>query len=313
MPPCGFTGLGRVMPANVTMDLLPEILKRVRRLELRTRLPMGTQLTGDYHSSFKGQGMDFAEHRVYQHGDEVRSIDWNVTARLGEPHIRTFIEERELNVFLAVDISESAEFASTRLSKRELATEISALLGFAAIRNNDRVGLALFSNAVDLLLPARKGRQYLLRLLREMLYRSPGHGLTKPGMALDKLVHAVPRRALVFLISDLAGEDFEHQLRIAARKHDLIVLQLFDPVEADLPDAGLLALEDTETGQSVILNTKNQSLRSQWRQAHRLWRADIARKVTNAGADYLAINTALDYARPLHKLLTQRRQLRNAR
>lgn len=287
-------------------DALQEILRRVRRLELRSRGRVREELAGQYHSSFRGQGIDFAEHRAYIPGDDTRSIDWNVTARMQDPYIRTFTEERELLVYLLVDVSPSTAFGSVRMSKRELAAEVAATLAFSAMRNNDKVGLILFSHDVELVLPAARGRPHVLRILREILH-CPGHaGITRPAVALAALRKAVPRRALVVLLSDMAGEDFADTLKPVARKHDVIAVSLHDPAETELPDVGLVCLEDRETGTSLVVDSSDRGLRDRLATASTRWQAKLARQFTAAGCEHLAVNTDADYVPALHALLQRR-------
>ncbi len=287
-------------------DVLQEILRRVRRLELRSRGRVREQLAGQYHSSFRGQGIDFAEHRAYLPGDEIRNIDWNVTARMQDPYIRTFTEERELLVYLLVDVSPSTAFGSVRMSKRELAAEVAATLAFSALRNNDKVGLILFSHDVELILPAARGRPHVLRVLREILYRPGGAGVTRPAVALDSLRLAVPRRALVFLISDMAGEDFTETLKPLARRHEVIGLSLHDPAEELLPDVGLVSLEDRETGETVLVDTSDALLRANLAAASRKWKSELERRFRLTGCDHLALSTDADFVPALHGLLGKR-------
>ena len=287
-------------------DQLQEILRRVRRLELRSRGRVREELAGQYHSSFRGQGIDFAEHRAYLPGDEVRNIDWNVTARMQDPYIRTFTEERELLVYLLVDVSPSTGFGSVRMSKRELAAEVAATLAFSALRNNDKVGLILFSRDVELVLPAARGRPHVLRLLREILHWPGAPGKTRPAAALDGLRLAVPRRALVFLISDMAGEDFAETLKPVARKHDVIAISLHDPAEANLPDVGLVCLEDTETGESVLVDTSDPKLRQNLAASAKRWRGELDALFSRAGCEHLVATTDGDFLPSLHALLRKR-------
>ena len=285
---------------------LHDILRRVRRLELRARGKVREQLAGEYHTSFKGQGIDFADHRAYLAGDDVRAIDWNVTARMPEPYIRTFVEERELTVYLLMDISPSMEWGSGHLTKRELATEVAATLAFSALRNNDKTGLILFSRDVELVVPAARGRTHVLRLLREILYREAGPGLTRPAVALDALRQAVPKRCLAFLISDMAGEGFEASLKPAGRRHELIAVSLDDPSDRALPPVGLVCLEDPETGESVLADTDDATLGQQLSKGWHAWRDGIDQVFRACGCDHLAVSTDADYLPALHALLRRR-------
>lgn len=297
-------------------DILQEILQRVRRLELRQRGRVREQLAGQYHASFRGHGIDFAEHRAYLPGDETRNIDWNVTARLQDPFIRTFIEERELLVYLLVDISPSMDFGSipaesnaalVRLNKRAMAAEVAATIAFSALRNNDKVGLVLFSKAVDLMLPAARGRPHVLRLLREILARRGKNGGNGSVAALEALRKAVPRRALVFLVSDMIGPDFSETLRPIARKHDVTAVLVRDPAENRIPDLGLLAVEDPENESSYcLLDTKNPETRSALAAAARRWMEEMEERFRTAGCPLLMVDTASDFTPALHALLRRR-------
>jgi uncharacterized protein (DUF58 family) len=242
-----------------------EILKKIRRIELKTRGAVAETFTGQYRSVFKGRGMNFEEVREYQAGDEVRTIDWNVTARLGEVRgeafVKKFTEERELTVMLIVDVSASGEFGSVNLSKRELAAEVACLLAFSAIRNNDKVGLILFSDHVEHFIPPKKGRLHTLRLIRDILFFEPKGRGTNPGEALSYLNRIVDRRSVVFMISDFQAPDFSKELSITSRRHDLIAMQIVDPREEELPDVGWLTLEDAETGEQIEVNTSDRRVR----------------------------------------------------
>lgn len=297
-------------------DILQEILQRVRRLELRQRGRVREQLAGQYHASFRGQGIDFAEHRAYLPGDDTRNIDWNVTARLQDPFIRTFTEERELLVYLLVDISPSMDFGSvardsklsvTRMNKRALAAEVAATIAFSALRNNDKVGLILFSSEVDLMLPAARGRSHVLRVLREILARKGRNGGNGPVAALEALRQAVPRRALAFLISDLIGPDFSETLRPVAIKHDLTAVLVRDPAEDQIPDLGLVAMVDPEDEtKSCLLDTSKARTRTALAVAARQWREGMEDRFRRAGCPMLAVATDSDFTAALHALLRRR-------
>jgi uncharacterized protein (DUF58 family) len=244
-----------------------EILRKVRRIEIRTRKLVNDSLAGGYHSVFKGRGMEFSEVREYQFGDDVRTIDWNVTSRMGHPYIKKYVEERELTVILVVDVSGSNRFGSTAQVKSEVMAEICALLAFSATRNNDRVGLILFTDRVEKFVPPRKGRRHVLRVVREILYHEPeGRGTDIAG-ALDYLGRLVRRRAVVFLVSDFLAKAYESSLRITNRVHDMVALVVQDPRESELPDVGLIALEDAETGQVRVADTSPAGLRARFREA----------------------------------------------
>ncbi len=236
-----------------------EILKKIRTLEIKTRGLVETAFAGDYHSVFKGRGMNFEDVREYQPGDEIRAIDWNVTARMGNAFVKKFTEERELTVMLVVDVSASGNFGSTTQSKRELAAEVACLLAFSAIRNNDKVGLVLFTDRVELFIPPKKGRSHTLRLIREILFFEPKGRGTDPALALDYLNKIVTRRAVVFFISDFQAPDFSRSLAVSGRRHDFVAIHIHDERERALPNIGIITLEDAETGDQIEINTADRT------------------------------------------------------
>jgi uncharacterized protein (DUF58 family) len=257
------------MPAPVQEDndaRLTRILKRVRRIELLTRGLIKETLGGAYHSRFKGQGIEFDDFREYQPGDDTRFIDWNVTARMNDPYVRKYIEERELTVMLLVDISSSGDYGSGEDSKRERAAEVAAVFAFSAQHNGDKVGLCLFSDQVEQYLPARKGGSHTLRIIRDILDKQPVSPRTNLAPALDLALQRIPHRALVVLISDFLTTDdaWEKNLRSLATKHDIVAAQIIDPRELELPDAGRVVLEDPETGEQHVLNTSSPAVRRQY-------------------------------------------------
>jgi uncharacterized protein (DUF58 family) len=284
-----------------------EILKKVRRIEVRTRRMVDDTLAGSYHSVFKGQGMNFDEVREYVPGDEIRTIDWNVTARTGIPHVKKFTEERELTIMLMIDISGSGGFGSGEQSKREMMAELGSVLAFSAVRNNDKVGLVLFSDFVELFIPPDKGRKHILRVIREILFFQPRGKGTKIAEALDFVNRVAKRKCVTFLLSDfcLPG-DFDEslnalkpKLRITGRRHDLIAVSITDPRERELPDVGRITLEDAEAGEQIVLNTADA-----WtRQAYANLTADRAERfahtVRSAGIDLLRLSTDQPYLAPL--------------
>lgn len=241
--------------------LTKELVRQVRRIEIRTRKIVDENLAGKYHSAFKGQGMEFSEVRGYQPGDDIRSIDWNVTARAGAPFIKKFIEERELTVMILVDMSGSLEFGSGRKSKRDVAAELTALFAFSAIRNQDKVGSLIFTEDVELYIPPKKGKQHVLRLVREVLAFEPRGVRTNIGKALRYFSKIEKRRAVAFLISDFMDRDFLQPLQYVQRRHDLIAVPLEDPREAEPPSSGLFVLEDGETGQERYVDFGNRRVR----------------------------------------------------
>ena len=246
------------------MQSVPEILKKIRKLELRTRRFVETAFAGQYHSVFKGRGMNFDEFRQYDFGDEVRSIDWNVTARMGEPYVRKYVEERELTVILLIDVSASGSYGSVNASKRELAAEVACLLAFCAIRNSDKVGLILFTDRVELYIAPRKGRLHILRLIREILYYEPKGKGTDLKQPLDFLNRVTTRRAVVFLLSDFQAKNYEKPLTICSRRHDLIAIPIEDPGELSLPNIGLVLVEDPESGAMYEIDSADRRVRSQF-------------------------------------------------
>ena len=243
----------------------PEVLRTVRRIEIRTRRLVEESMGGEYHSVFRGRGMEFSEVREYQFGDDIRSIDWNVTSRMGHPYVKKHVEERELTVMLLVDFSASGEFGTRRQFKREIEAEICAILAFSAIKNSDRVGLIAFTDRIEKFLSPRKGKDHVLRVVREVLYFRPRGRATDLAGALQFMYRTVTKRAVVFVISDFLAHGYEQPLRVAARKHDVIAITVTDPREEDLPPIGLLDLEDVETGERVIVDASNRRTRELYR------------------------------------------------
>jgi uncharacterized protein (DUF58 family) len=242
----------------------PEVLRQVKLLELRTRGLVNSLFTGEYRSVFKGQGMEFAEVREYQAGDEVRSIDWNVTARMQRPYVKRYIEERELTVMLAVDVSGSERFGTRRRFKSEVASELAAVLAMSAIRNNDRVGALLFTEQIEHVVPPRKGRRHALRLIRDILAFEPAGRATDIAAATEYLSKMLAHKAIIFLVSDFLGADFERPLKLLAQRHDVVAVSVEDPSERILPDIGLVRLIDPETGESLDVDTSDPAVRSQF-------------------------------------------------
>jgi uncharacterized protein (DUF58 family) len=283
-----------------------EVIRRVRRLEIRTRRLVEESLAGSYHSVFKGRGMEFSEVREYVPGDDVRTIDWNVSARMGHPFVKKFAEERELTVVLVVDASGSERFGSGPATKMEMSAEISALLAFSAIRNNDRVGLLLFTDRVELFLPPRKGREHGLRVLREVLAFQPrGHG-TRIGRALEFLQRVVTKRAVIFLVSDFQDDGFERPLRVAAHKHDLVAVSVADPREARLPDVGLLNVIDPESGERGLIDSGSARVRLAYAEAARQRAEQLRATVRRCGVDLLELSTVEPYELPLSRFFRER-------
>lgn len=285
-----------------------EILKKIRRLELRTRRLVDSMFAGSYHSVFKGRGMNFEEVREYHPGDEIRAIDWNVTARMNAPFVKKFTEERELTVMLVVDVSASGDFGSVVSSKRELAAEVASILAFSAIQNNDKVGLLLFTDEVELFIHPKKGRMHTLRLIREMLFFRPRRRGTNLTAALEYLNKVQTRRAVVFLISDFLDEGFGRPLAVTARRHDLIAIPVVDPGEEDLPDVGIVTLEDPETGEQIDVNTSSRALRGAYLALEERRKKSIDQEFRKLGIDMIPLHTNEDYLRVLRAFFDRREQ-----
>jgi uncharacterized protein (DUF58 family) len=298
-----------------------EILKKIRQIEIRTNRIVTETLAGQYHSVFKGQGMNFDEVREYQPGDEVRSIDWNVTARMNHPFVKKFVEERELTLMLVVDVSGSGRFGSQAQSKRELAAEIASVLAFSAIRNNDKVGLVLFTDEVEKFIPPRKGRKHVLRVIREVLFFEPQRrGTNLPG-ALDFANRMLAHRAIMVLVSDFLSPSgttpsamdkrgFQTAIKQANRRHDLVAVQVTDRFETELPDLGRLIFEDAESGEVVEINTGNDSMRNAF--ALRQWRnqEELARMFRSAAVDMIQLRTDQPYGAALGRFFETREKRR---
>lgn len=283
-----------------------ELLKKVRKVELKTRGLSHHLFTGGYHSAFKGRGMSFSEVRMYQFGDDVRSIDWNVTARTGAPHVKIFEEERELTVMLLVDISGSSFFGTTGLSKQEVLTEICAVLAFSAISNNDKVGLLLFSDKPELFIAPKKGRQHILRIIRELVNVRPSDKGTDLAAALQYTRNVMKKRTVCFVLSDFQAENYEAPLRILARRHDFIGLQCWDPRERVLPNVGLLHVKDPESVASRWIDTSNPAIRQGYTQRFDQHQAQTAALFRRAGADFLSVQTTDSYVNALLRFFEQR-------
>ena len=285
-----------------------EIFRKVRQIEISTRRLVNDTLAGEYQSVFKGQGMEFREVRPYSPGDEVRSIDWNVTARMSEPYVRRYHEERELSVMLVVDASGSADFGSVRQFKRELAAELAAVLSFAATTNNDRVGLLIFTDRIELLIPPRKGTRHVLRLIRDMLVFEPQGRGTDIKLALDTVNLVLRRHSVVFLVSDFLAdpEQYRQALAVTNRRHDVVAMDLHDPMERDIPDVGLLVLEDAETGALRQVDTSSRRWRNEFEAGFRVFEADRSYAFTSSKVDRVGVATDRDYVADLVTYFKQR-------
>lgn len=276
-----------------------EILKQVRRIEIRTRGVVNQILSGEYHSVFKGRGMEFSEVREYQFGDDIRTIDWNVSARFNHPFVKVFEEERELTVMLIVDFSGSKSFGSQEKLKNEIATELCAVLAFSAMKNNDKVGLIFFSDRIEKFIPPKKGRSHILRIIRELLAFTPQSKGTSIKTGLEFFNHVTKKRSIAFLISDFFDGGYEKPLRIVAQKHDLIAVQLFDPREAQLPDVGLMKMTDAETGKDAWIDTSSAALRDAFAKDWTMKRFERGRMFLKNGIDSIDIDIARPYIQPL--------------
>jgi len=286
-------------------------MARVRKLELKARRLVRESFSGEYLSSFRGQGLDFDDFREYQHGDEVRFIDWNVTARMNAPFVRKFREERELSVVIAVDVSGSADYGSVSLSKREVAAETAAVLGFSALHNGDKVGLLVFAHEPILFIPPEKGSRHLLRMIREILVAKPAQPGTSVADACDFLVRTLRRKSLVFLISDFFADPLEKPLGKLARKHETIALRVLDPLEAKLPKGGKVVMIDPETGFETLVNTDNPNLRMGYAKLMKRQQEGVAAIFKKHGIDAADLLTDGDTLAALHKLLKKRSRRRS--
>jgi uncharacterized protein (DUF58 family) len=294
--------------------LTTELMNKIRRIEIRTRRLVNDSFAGEYHSIFRGRGMEFDEVRPYLPGDEVRTIDWNVTARTGQPYVKRYVEERELTVMLLVDASGSGDFGTEGKFKRELAVEIASVLSFSATTNKDKVGLMIFTDKVELYIPPRKGRRHVLRLIRELLAFEPESDGTDIQLALDSMNQILKRRSIIFLVSDFLDEPerYKKALHMANRKHDVIAVDLHDPLETDIADVGLIALEDAESGELVWVDTSDPIWRKKFASQTDQFRESRKRVLASAGVDHVNINTDQDYVKALTLFFQKRaRRLRH--
>ena len=283
-----------------------EILKQVRWIEITTRGLVNEVFSGEYSSVFKGRGMSFAEVREYQYGDDIRGIDWNVTARTGSPHVKIFEEERELTLMLVVDVSASSQFGTRGRMKSELAAELCGVLAFSAIKNNDKVGLILFSDRIEKFVPPRKGRRHALRVLRELLYHpAEGKGTDIAG-ALEYLARVTRRRAVVFLVSDFMAGEYGQALSVAARRHDLVAVRVGDRREEDIPPMGFVEFEDPETGERVVVNTSGRAFRERFREIRSRSRARADELFKRSRIDAIDVTTGVPYDRALKRFFEER-------
>lgn len=283
-----------------------EILKKIQQVEIHTRRLVSDAFVGEYHSVFKGRGMEFEEVREYQPGDEIRTIDWNVTARMGRPFIKRYVEERELTVMLLVDVSASGNFGSVKQLKNEIAVEVCALLAFSAIKNNDKVGLVMFTDTVEKFIPPKKGPKHVLRVIRELLCLKPAGKGTNISAALEYLNKITSRRTISFVVSDFIANDYAHALRIANKKHDVIAITVVDPREQELPDVGFIELQDAETGERILVDTNDAMIRKEFKAINNRHIQERSKLFRSMGVDEIMINTNKHYVEPIVRFFRMR-------
>ncbi|MEZ5021310.1 MAG: DUF58 domain-containing protein [Bacteroidales bacterium] len=283
-----------------------ELLKKVRKIEIRSRGLTRQIFAGEYHSAFRGRGMAFSEVREYQFGDDIRNIDWNVTARLGHPYVKVFEEERELTVMLLVDVSRSGEFGTVASTKREMMTEIAAVLAYSVIANNDKVGLMLFSDRVEKYIPPKKGRGHMLRIIRELLSYEPSGNGTSLSEPLRYLTNVLRKRCTAFILSDFMAQPFTEALRVASGKHDLVALRISDRREKELPDVGFMKVLDPESGRELWIDTSSPAIRREYAEQWRKHDQAVTTSFVSSGVDVASIGTGEDYIKPLISLFKHR-------
>ena len=283
-----------------------DLLKKVRKIEIKTRGLSQNIFAGQYHTAFKGRGMTFSEVREYQYGDDVRSIDWNVTARFGRPYIKVFEEERELTVMLLVDVSGSLDFGTINQFKKGIITEIAATLAFSTIQNNDKVGAIFFSDKIEKFIPPKKGKKHVLHIIRELLVFDPVSNQTNIGEALKYFTNAIKKHSTAFIISDFIDSGFERTLTIANNKHDIAALQVYDIREAELPDVGLIKVKDAETGERLWVDTSDKRLRTSYKHKWNERQLILQKSLKQSGVDLVTMSTSDDYVRALLKLFKLR-------
>jgi uncharacterized protein (DUF58 family) len=283
-----------------------DLLKKVRKIELKTRGLSNHIFAGEYHTAFKGRGMAFSEVREYQPGDDIRTIDWNVTARFNTPFIKVFEEERELTVLLIIDVSGSKNFGTQKQMKQELVTELSAVLAFSAIQNNDKIGVIFFSDKVEKFIPPKKGKSHILRIIRELIAFEPENKGTDIGEALRYFNNVIKKRAVCFVISDFMGDNFEAPLKIANKKHDVVTISINDKREEELPDIGLIQMKDAETGEVKWIDTGNKSIRQNYKKNYLRNKEEVNQLFKNSGVDSIQLRTDMDYIKPLIQFFKRR-------
>ena len=283
-----------------------ELLKRVRRVEIKSRGLSDRIFSGQYHSAFKGRGMAFSENREYQPGDDVRAINWNVTARMGTPYLKVFEEERELTVFIIADISGSIDIGTKGSTKRDRITELAAVFGFSALGNNDKVGAILFSDRIERFIPPKKGKSHVLRIIRELLEITPeGKGTDIPG-ALDHFLSAMKKRTVAFILSDFVGDGYENLLKRAGKKHDFVALQIEDPIDLEMPNIGFLPMHDPETGEDMWFKSQSKKARANYKADELERKSKLEKIFSKSGVDHTVIRTDRDFVQPLMQLFDRR-------
>lgn len=282
------------------------LLKKVRYIEIKTKGLSQNMFSGEYHSAFKGRGMLFSEVREYVYGDDIRNIEWNVTARMTHPYIKVFEEERELTVMLLIDVSQSSYFGTKKMMKNQLITEISAVLSFSAITNNDKVGVILFSDKIEKFIPPKKGRSHILRIISELLDFEPTGKGTDIAHALEFFNNVIKKRSTAFMFSDFMSSNYEKPLRIAARKHDVIGVHIYDELEAELPDVGLIRMYDAETGTQLWIDTSNKKIRTQYKKNYAQNLEYFTNTFLKTGADTISISSLKPYVAELHNFFRKR-------
>ena len=283
-----------------------EILKKVRQVEIKTRGLSQNIFAGQYHTAFKGRGMAFSEVREYQFGDDIRNIDWNVTARFNHPYIKVFEEERELTVMLLLDVSGSGDFGTERSTKREMMTEIAATLAFSAIQNNDKIGVIFFSDKIEKFIAPQKGKKHILYIIRELIEFRPESRKTDISVVLRYLTNAIKKRCTAFLISDFISDNFDKALMIAGKKHDLVALQVYDQKDSEMPDIGLMKVKDSETGECMYVDTSRWDVRKSYEEHWRKRQELMSKEFSKNGIDLASVRTCDDYVKVLINLFRMR-------
>ena len=285
-----------------------ELLKKVRKIEIKTKGLSNHIFSGEYHTAFKGKGMAFSEVRGYQPGDDVRSIDWNVTARYNNPFVKVFEEEREMTVMLLIDMSGSSDFGTQTQLKREVATEIAAVLSFSAINNNDKIGVIFFSDKIEKFIPPKKGKSHILRIIRELITFKSENKKTNLEQALIYFNNVIKKRSVCFILSDFMDNNFDKSLKIARKKHDIIALRIHDEREEQLVDVGLIKLEDTETGDFKWVDTSSKNIRKEFRKNYLIFEENLKKTLQHSAVDHINIKTGKDYVKPLINFFKNRRR-----